>query len=104
MSIYLYRAFLCYQALRKKYNPVLYIIGFVVYISLAVYLFFDKTDVLSWSKDHNSESIVQSMKATKPWIEETREFLGLLVLIVALAVNMIWLSKIKRTTTYLQKN
>jgi hypothetical protein len=31
------------------------------------------------------------MKATKPWIEETREFFGLLLLILALVMNMIWL-------------
>jgi flagellar biogenesis protein FliO len=36
------------------------------------------------------------MKATKPWIEETREFFGLLILIVALVVNMIWLGKRNR--------
>ncbi|HWJ27084.1 MAG TPA: hypothetical protein VNS32_11110 [Flavisolibacter sp.] len=33
------------------------------------------------------------MKATKPWIEETREFLGLLLLVIALLVNSIWLRK-----------
>jgi hypothetical protein len=35
------------------------------------------------------------MKATKPWIEETREFGGLLILIVVLICNMIWLAKKK---------
>jgi len=33
------------------------------------------------------------MKATKPWIEETREFGGLLILIVVLLINMAWLKK-----------
>jgi flagellar biogenesis protein FliO len=42
------------------------------------------------------------MKATKPWIEETREFFGLLILIVALIANMIWLSKTKRAATHHQ--
>ena len=96
VPIYLYGAFLCYKAYQKKYTPTLYIIGLVVYIGYAVYLFFDKQGVLSWANDHNAESIAQSMKATKPWIEETREFGGLLILIIALIVNMIWLRKNNR--------
>ena len=32
------------------------------------------------------------MKATKPWIEETREFFGLVILIIVLAVNL-WYAK-----------
>ncbi len=93
VPIYLYGAYLCYQAIRKKYNPVLYIIGLVVYIGYAIYLFFDKQGVLSWVGEHDAESITQSMKATKPWIEETREFGGLLILIVVLLINMAWLRK-----------
>ena len=96
MPIYLYGAFICYQALRKKYNPVLYIIGFIVYGGYALYLFFDKTGVLNWAKEHQAENIAQSMKATKPWIEETREFFGLMIVIIALIANMIWLRKYKR--------
>lgn len=45
---------------------------------------------------HNSENIVQTMKATKPWIEETREFFGLLILITVLTVNMIVLRNQKK--------
>lgn len=92
IPIYLYGAYLCYQAIYKKYNPLLYIIGLVVYIGYGLYLFFDTQGVLSWAQEHNAENIVQSMKATKPWIEETREFGGLLILIVVLVINMIWLS------------
>jgi hypothetical protein len=36
------------------------------------------------------------MKATKPWIEETREFFGLILLIIALGINMIWIGRSKR--------
>ena len=93
VPIYLYGAYLCYQAIHKRYNPVLYIIGLVIYIGYAVYLFFDKQGVLSWFGEHNAESITQTMKATKPWIEETREFGGLLILIVVLLINMAWLKK-----------
>ncbi len=92
MPIYLYGALLCFLALKKRYNIILYITGLLVYSSYAMYLFFEKNGVLSWINEHDSENIVQSMKATKPWIEETREFLGLMILIVALITNMIWLS------------
>lgn len=93
MPIYLYGAFLCYQALRKNYVPGLFILGLVVYLGYAVYLFFDKQGVLNWANEHNAESITQTMKATKPWIEETREFGGLLILTIALVINMLWLGK-----------
>jgi hypothetical protein len=93
MPLYLYAALLCYRALKGKYNPTLYIAGLLVYVSYAVYLFFNDTGVQSWYGQHDAESIVQSMKATKPWIEETREFFGLLLLVLALTVNMIVLRK-----------
>ncbi len=93
MPVYLYGAYLCFQASKKKYNLALYIIGLVVYSAYAVYLFFDKQGVLKWMNEHNSESIVQTMEATKPWIEETREFGGLFILIFVLICNMIWLRK-----------
>jgi hypothetical protein len=95
MPIYLYGALLSYLALKRKYKPILYIIGLVIYTSYAVYLFFEEDGVLSWMKLHNAENIVQTMKATRPWIEETREFFGLLLLMIALAANMIWLTKTK---------
>ena len=93
VPIYLYGAYLCYQAYHKKYNRILYIIGLIIYLGYALYLFFDKQGVLSWVEEHSAESITQSMKATKPWIEETREFGGLLILIVVLLINMAWLRK-----------
>jgi len=93
IPIYLYGAFLCYLAFKNKYNSTLYIIGLAFYIGYAVYLFFDKQGVLSWANEHDAESITQTMKATKPWIEETREFGGLLILLVALVINMVWFRK-----------
>ena len=92
MPIYLYGAVLCWQAFKGKYYPVAYLAGILVYTVYAVVLFFTKDGVLDWYKNHNSESLVQSMKATKPWIEETREFFGLVILIIALAVNL-WYAK-----------
>lgn len=96
IPLYLYGAFLCFRATQKVYNWLLYIIGLAVYSLYAVYLFLDKNGVLSWVNEHDAENIVQSMKATKPWIEETREFFGLLLLIIALVANMIWMRNVKR--------
>ncbi len=95
IPIYLYAALLCFLALNHKYSPILYTIGLVVYFSYAAYLFFDKSGVLNWAEQHDAENLVQTMKATKPWIEETREFGGLLIVIIALIINMIWLKKQK---------
>lgn len=96
MPIYLYGAFLCYKARRGEYRPRLYFIGITTYSVYAVYLLLDHNGVISWATGHRAENIVQSMKATKPWIEETREFLGLMLLIIALAANMIWLGRHQR--------
>ena len=87
MPIYLYGAVLCWLAFKNRYYPVAYLIGIFLYAVYAAILFFAKDGVWDWCKEHNSESIVQSMKATKPWIEETREFFGLVILIVVLLVN-----------------
>jgi hypothetical protein len=95
IPIYLYAAWLCYLALKGKYRPVLYVIGFVTYGLYALYLFFDKTGVLDWANEHGGENIAQTMKATKPWIEETREFFGLVLVMVVLLVNMMWLRRRK---------
>jgi len=97
MPIYLYAAFLCYRAIQKKWDPVLYIIGAVVYIGYAAYLFMDKTGVLDWAEEHHGESIVQTMKAEKPWIEETREFGGLLIILIVMTINYFWLRQYRKS-------
>ena len=96
IPLYLYGAWLCFKAFRNQFNIKLYWIGLAVYLSYAVFLFFDKTGVLSWANEHGAENIAQSMKAAKPWIEETREFFGLLILVGALLTNMIRNGQLKR--------
>lgn len=93
IPIYLFSAYLCYMAFRKKYSPVLYIVALSVFSVYALYLLFDTTGVLNWLNEHEAENIAQSMKATKPWIEETREFFGLLIVIIVLLINTIWLRR-----------
>ena len=87
IPIYLYGAFLCFKAYQGAYYPKAYLAGIMVYLIYGTYLFFDKYGVLSWFNEHNAENIAQSMKAAAPWIEETREFFGLLILSVVLFIN-----------------
>ena len=89
IPIYLYAAFLCWRASKGIHHRSLYIIGIALYAIYGLYLFFDKNGVLSWASDHASESLVRTMKAEEPWIEETREFGGLVILIIALSLNLL---------------
>lgn len=87
IPIYGYAAVLCWLAFKNKYFPRAYIAGVVIYLLYAVFLFFTKNGVLDWAREHDAENLVQTMKAEKPWIEDTREFGGLLILITVLLVN-----------------
>ncbi len=84
---------------KKKVLSKAYIIGIAVYTLYAVYLLFDKTGVLNWATEHDAENIAQAMKATKPWIEETREFFGLVILIAVLLINWLYFKRKRLTTT-----
>ncbi|MBC7826579.1 MAG: transmembrane 220 family protein [Chitinophagaceae bacterium] len=87
IPIYLYVAALCCLAFRQKIYPKLYLFGIVIYAFYAAYLFFSKDGMLDWMREHQAENIAHEMKAKKPWIEATREFFGLVILIVVLLVN-----------------
>jgi hypothetical protein len=90
IPIYLYAAVLCWLASRGKYFPKAYLAGIAVYLGYAVYLFFTKDGVLDWAREHDAENLVQTMKAEKPWIEDTREFGGLLILIVVMLIDFFY--------------
>jgi len=87
--IYLFGAVICFFAIRKQNYPRLTLAGIILLFIYAIYLFFDKDGVLSWLTDHQAENIAGSMKASSPWIEETREFFGLAILISVLSVNLL---------------
>ena len=89
IPIYLYAAVLCWLAFKNKYYPKAYLAGIAVYLLYAIYLFFTKNGVLDWATEHHAENLVQTMKAEKPWVEDTREFGGLLILIVVLLINFL---------------
>ena len=87
VCIYLVAAICCGLAIFKKYYPAMYLIIISFYLIYAIVLFFAKDGVRDWIIKYNRESIVESMQATKPYIEKTREFFGLLVISAALIIN-----------------
>jgi hypothetical protein len=90
IPLYLYSAALCWWAFRQKFYPRLYLAGLAIYLIYAAYLFFSKDGMLDWIREHHSENIAQEMKATKPWIEATREVLGLLIMVIVLLINYLY--------------
>jgi len=87
VAIYLVAAVLCGLAAFKRFYPKVILTVVALYLVYALYLFFTKDGVLDWLVEYHRPSIAESMKATKPYIEQTREFFGLLICIVILAVN-----------------
>ncbi|RPE14341.1 hypothetical protein EGT74_05045 [Chitinophaga lutea] len=89
VPIYLYGAIFCALAVAGKYYKGWYLFGILAALTYAVYLFFAKDGVLSWMTEHQAENIAGTMKAEKPWIEDTREFFGLFIIVIVLLVNFV---------------
>ncbi len=87
IPIYLYAAVSCGMAAGNKFYPIAYLIGIALYAIYAAYEFFTKDGVLDWMQKHHAQNIAGTMKAKTPWIEDTREFFGLVILIVVLLIN-----------------
>jgi len=96
MPIYLYAAVLCWLSIKKRFSPVAYWLGFIVYGAYAVYKMFDENGVIDWIRKHHAQNIAETMKAETPWVEESREFFGLLIVIGVLLINYFYLSSIKK--------
>ena len=99
IPLYLFAAMLCWFAFRQQFYPRLYITGIFIYGAYAAYLFFSKDGMLDWIREHQRENIANEMKATKPWIEATREVLGLLIMILVLLVNYLHVRRMRATLT-----
>ena len=87
VPIYAVAAVLCGLVAIKKYYPNIYLAVAAFYVVYAIYLFFAKDGVRDWMFKYNRQSIVESMQATKPYIEKTREFFGLLIITTALVID-----------------
>lgn len=86
--IYLTAAILCGLAAFKYYYPLIYMPVMGFYLVYAVILFFVKDGVLDWITKYKRQNIAATMQATKPYIEKTREFFGLLIITGALFINL----------------
>jgi hypothetical protein len=87
VSIYLIASVCCGLAIFEKYFPMVYLVAIAFYLVYAIRLFFTKDGVKDWILKYRSPSLVESMQATKPYIEQAREFFGLLIISAALAMN-----------------
>ena len=87
VPIYLVASICCGLAAFHMFYPIVYIIAIIFYLLYAIKLFFEKDGVKDWVVKYNKPSIVESMQATKPYIEKTREFFGLLIISGALMLN-----------------
>lgn len=85
--IYLSTAAVCAAAAFKKFYPRINLLLIVVFLFYAGYLFISRDGVWDWMVQYDTPSIAESMQATKPYIEKTREFFGLLIAIAALTLN-----------------
>jgi hypothetical protein len=91
IPIYLIGSLISFKAFQGICLPRLSLLFSIFLFIYSIYLFFDKYGVLTWIFDHQAEDIAGSMKASTPWIEETREFFGLIILIIVLIANYIHL-------------
>ena len=88
IPIYLYPAVLCYLEVKQKpINKKAYWVGFVIFGVYAIYKLFDTNGIVDWIKFHNATSIADTMKAEQPWVEESREFFGLVIILGVMAIN-----------------
>lgn len=87
VSIYMVASVCCGFAAFGKYYPIVYLVAIAFYLIYAIRLFFVKDGVKDWIFKYRNPSLVESMQATKPYIEQTREFFGLLIISGALAMN-----------------
>ncbi len=69
------------------FYPLIYLLLMAFYLIYAIILFFARDGVRDWIVKYKQPSITESMQATKPYIEKTREFFGLLIITAALAIN-----------------
>lgn len=87
VPIYMIASVCCGLAVFQYFYPMVYLAAISFYLIYAVILFVAKDGVRDWIIRYKTPSLVESMQATKPYIEKTREFFGLLIISGALAIN-----------------
>jgi len=87
VPIYMSAAICCGLVVFKMYYPTIYLLLMAFYLIYAIILFFAKDGVRDWITKYNRASIVEGMHADKLYIEQTREFFGLLIITGALLID-----------------
>ena len=87
VPIYLFPAVLCFLATREKFYKNAYTGGFIFFSLYAVYKLLNQNGVIDWMRFHDAANIAATMKAEQPWIEESREFFGLAIILIVLFIN-----------------
>ena len=94
IPIYLYPALLCYlKFIQKPISRIAYWAAFLVFGVYAIYKMFDTNGIIDWVQFHNASNIASTMKAETPWIEESREFFGLVIILIVLSINYLKTNK-----------
>ena len=94
IPIYLFAAFLCWKASKGAFDPKVTIVGIAFFTGYAIYKIFDPNGLIDWVNIHHAENIAETMKAEKPWVEESREFFGLIIIISVLVTNYFYGRKV----------
>jgi hypothetical protein len=95
ITIYLIGALISFKAFQGIFFPRLSLYLVALFTGYCVFLFFSKNGVLTWLFEHQLENIVVGMKASTPWIENTREFFGLIILTSVILFNYLAHKKMK---------
>jgi len=88
IPVYGYTALVCILNAKGKYDGFANY-GLIIFCLIyGIKLIISPNGVFSWFTEHEAENLVQTMKATKPWIENTREFGGLLIIAITASINI----------------
>ena len=97
IPIYLFAAFLCWKASKGAFYPMITLVSIAFFTGYAIYKIFDPNGLIDWVNIHHAENIAETMKAEKPWVEESREFFGLIIIISVLVTNYFYGKKVGST-------
>ena len=81
VPLYLAPTFSCGAIVLNKFYPKFYLLQIIGFTIFAGYYFFCADGVLDWIIKYNEANIVGQMHADKPYIEQTREFFGLMIVV-----------------------
>ena len=88
IPIYGYACVVCISNARNKYDTFAHFGALIFCAVFGLKLLFVRDGVFDWVNKHNTENLVQTMKATKPWIENAREFGGLMIIFIVMTINI----------------